>query len=532
MRHVFLLLSIFIAGFNSFSQGLPSLASPGQSVRTHLDYLQDEKYNDSIASTPFISTKVSPSEALIAAIRWKQVLDGKGIYVETDEIPINPNHFDSVSHRYRYVVTSEFPNVYLEKSGNKWIYPPSSVHAINQAHEQLFRFGTDRLLTLLPKIGTRKILGLYLWQYVAILMLISIAVIVQRLFSLFFNRLFLRIVKKAGYEHLADGYLIPIAKPAGVFVVLILLVVFIPVLQLPASTAYFAIIAVKACVPLFGTVVFYRMVNIFSLYLERMAKKSRSTLDDQLVPLIRKVLKTFVVVIGTLFVLSNLNIDIVPLLTGLSIGGLAFALAAQDTIKNFFGSLMIFIDKPFQIGDWITSGDIDGNVEEVGFRSSRIRTFRNSMMYVPNGKLADSTIDNHGLRKYRRFYTQIALTYDTPPELIQLFVDGLKKVVEKHPDTRKDYYNIFLNDMATYSLNIMFYIFFEVPDWTEELRARHEVLLEILKLGKKLGVNFAFPTQTLHMENFPGKLSLSPTYSSPEEMRNSLDEFFGEPGKA
>ena len=255
-------------------------------------------------------------------------------------------------------------------------------------------------------------------------------------------------------------------------------------------------------------------------------KKTDTALDDQLVPLIRKVLKTFVVAIGTLFILSNLNIDIVPLLTGLSIGGLAFALAAQDTIKNFFGSLMIFIDKPFQIGDWITSGEIDGNVEEVGFRSSRIRTFRNSLMSVPNGKLADRTIDNHGLRKYRRFYTQIAVTYDTPPELLQTFIDGLVQIVMNHPHTRKDYYNIFLNDMASFSLNIMFYIFFEVPNWTEELKARHEVLMEILMLGEKLEVNFAFPTQTLHMENFPGKLSNSPTYSSKEEARASLDEFF------
>ncbi|CAN0285517.1 unnamed protein product, partial [Chrysoparadoxa australica] len=198
------------------------------------------------------------------------------------------------------------------------------------------------------------------------------------------------------------------------------------------------------------------LVNILALYLKHLAEKTKSTLDDQLVPLVRKTLKTFVVVIGSLFVLDNLNIDILPLVTGLSIGGIAFALAAQDTIKNFFGSLMIFIANPFQIGDWITAGDIDGTVEEVGFRSSRIRTFRNSLMYVPNSKLADSTVDNHGLRQYRRFYTQIALTYDTPPELIQTFIEGLRKIVENHPDTRKDYFHVYLNYMAAFSLNVMF----------------------------------------------------------------------------
>jgi MscS family membrane protein len=236
-----------------------------------------------------------------------------------------------------------------------------------------------------------------------------------------------------------------------------------------------------------------------------------------------------VVIIGTLFVLSSLQINIIPLLTGLSIGGLAFALAAQDTIKNFFGSLMIFIDKPFQIGHWITSGEIDGTVEEVGFRSSRIRTFRNSVMYVPNGKLADSTIDNHGLRQYRRFFTQIAVTYDTPPHVMEEFIIGLRKIVEKHPDTRKDYYNIYFNDLASFSLNIMFYIFFQVPDWPAELKARHEVLLEIMKLAEKLGINFAFPTQTLHMENFPGQPSLSPSYLSRDELKIRLRDYFHEP---
>jgi MscS family membrane protein len=310
--------------------------------------------------------------------------------------------------------------------------------------------------------------------------------------------------------------------------VILLLSVLLPVLQLPADASHWIMISLKTLLPLFATIVFYRLVDVLSMYLEHLATKTQSTLDDQLVPLVRKTLKTFVVSIGTLFILQNLDIPIIPLLTGLSIGGLAFALAAQDTIKNFFGSLMIFIDKPFQIGDWITSGEIDGSVEEVGFRSSRVRTFRNSLMYVPNGKLADSTIDNHGMREYRRFYTQIAVTYDTPAELLETFIVGLRKIVENHPDTRKDYYHIYFNEMASFSLNIMFYIFFKVPDWPAELKARHEILMEVMKLGRSLGVHFAFPTQTLHMENFPGKPSLSPEYPEKEKVDQQMAAYFNQ----
>ncbi len=523
-----IIIGILFFSLVSHGQTHPNLSSPSKAISTHLYYLQDETYNDSLARLPFLSTGIDTEEALIYARKLKQVLDGSGIYIDISTIPSDQNYFDSTRLKQEYIQTDKYPNIILRKVGGNWIYPSSSLIAIDEAHSQLFRFGTDKLVNLLPKLGDRKVMGLYLYQYISILILVFLAVLIQRVFSLLFNKLFLRLIKKAGYEQLTDGFLIPIAKPSSVFVVLILLAVFVPVLQLPPTTIYYTTLIIKALIPLFATIIFYRLANILSLYLERVAKRTKSTLDDQLVPLIRKTLKAFVVAIGTLFVLDNLNIDIIPLLTGLSIGGLAFALAAQDTIKNFFGSLMIFIDKPFQIGDWITSGEIDGTVEEVGFRSSRIRTFRNSVMYVPNGKMADSMVDNHGLRSYRRFYTQISITYDTPPELIETFIDGLRRIVDNHPNTRKDYYNIYLNDMASHSLNIMFYIFFQTPDWPGELRARHEVLLEVIRLADKLGINFAFPTQTLHVENFPGQLSMSPTYASKDQMRKDLDEFFAD----
>ncbi|MBV6644874.1 MAG: mechanosensitive ion channel [Cyclobacteriaceae bacterium] len=524
MKHVLFTVLIFFGQIITFGQSY--LGSPQQSVRTHLYYLQDETYNDSLAALPFQGGDRTLAEAKELAIQFKQILDGEGLYIDVDDIPASAEYYDSLRNKQRYILTKNYPEIYLIRKGDNWIYAERSILAIKDVHAQVFRFGTDRLLTFLPKLGTKKIFGLYLYQYFGILILAFLSALIHKVFTYLFNVLLLRLFLKAGYERLAEGFLKPVARPISLFFVMALLLVFVPSLQLPPTYAYYIMILLRAVLPLFGTIVFYQLVNILSMYLEKVARSSSSTLDDQLVPLLRKTLKAFVVVIGTLFVLDNMNIDIIPLLTGLSIGGLAFALAAQDTIKNFFGSLMIFIDKPFQIGDWITSGEIDGNVEEVGFRSSRIRTFRNSVMYVPNGKMADSTIDNHGLRRYRRFYTQIGLMYDTPPELIEIFVEGLRKIVEQHPDTRKDYHNIYFNDMASFSLNIMFYIFFDVPDWSAELKARHEILLEIMKLADKLGVNFAFPTQTLHMENFPGQASLSPQYIPKNEMQARLDEYF------
>ncbi len=527
-----LLIVMLISGlpYLAFSQDSLdySLESPYNAVFTHLNFLQEENYLPELSSRVFNQSGRTEEEAIELAQKLKQILDGTGSYINMEDVSKNPNYIDSTTNKSRYILVKRFPNIYLEKQVNQWIYSERSTREIDIIHQEVYPFGIDKLLTLLPKAGTRKILGLHIWQYLGILILIFLSFLIHKIFTLIFERIIINFLQRSGYKDVAQKLVLPVARPISIFFVILLFVMLVPVLQLPAITSRYIILSLKAALPLFGTIVFYRLVNILTYYLNKLVLKTESTLDDQLVPLIRKTLKAFVVVVGSLFILDNLNVPIIPLLTGLSIGGLAFALAAQDTIKNFFGSLMIFIDKPFQIGDWITSEDVDGTVEEVGFRSTRIRSFRNSVYYIPNGKLADRTIDNHGLRRYRRFFTTLSLTHDTPPDMIQTFVDGLIKIVHNHPQTRKDFHQIHFNDMGESSLNVMFYIFFEVPEWSDELRARHEVLMQIVRLADKLGVNFAFPTRTLHMENFPGKASLSPQYKSKDELKRDLDEFFAD----
>jgi MscS family membrane protein len=164
---------------------------------------------------------------------------------------------------------------------------------------------------------------------------------------------------------------------------------------------------------------------------------------------------------------------------------------------------MILFDRPFQVGDWIIVGVAEGTVEEIGFRSTRLRTFYNSVISIPNSELMNAKVDNMGRRQYRRLRTTLRLTYDTPPAKLKAFVDGIKEIILKHPQTRKDYFHVVFNDYGPSSLDVMLYMFFEVPDWTEELLAREQVLTDILTLAESIGVSFAFPTQTLHIESMP-----------------------------
>jgi MscS family membrane protein len=199
-----------------------------------------------------------------------------------------------------------------------------------------------------------------------------------------------------------------------------------------------------------------------------------------------------------------LHINITSLLAGLGLGGIAFALAAQDTVKNFFGSVTVLLDRSFQVGDWVVVGDIEGTVEELGFRSTRIRTFYNSLITLPNSNLISAHVDNYGERRYRRWKTYLGVAYGTPPVTVDALCEGIRELVRRHPYTRKDYYHVYLNEFGAHSLDILLYIFFETPDWATELRERHRLAVDILRLARHLGVEIAFPTQTLYLKRDHG----------------------------
>ena len=257
----------------------------------------------------------------------------------------------------------------------------------------------------------------------------------------------------------------------------------------------------KIVMVLVGVVAFYRLIDLVMAYFAARAAQTASRLDDVLVPLVQKTLKVVAVAFGILFIAKAFGFQITPLLAGLGVGGLAFGLAAQDTLKNFFGSVNVVLDRPFQVGDWIQVGDVEGTVESVGLRSSRIRTFYNSQVTVPNSDIMVSKVDNLGRRRFRRISCMISVTYSTPPEKLEAFCEGIRELIRRHPYTRKDYYHTWVNKFAASSIDILLYCFHECPEWGTELRERHRLFLDIIRLAQRLGVEFAFPTQTVHVHH-------------------------------
>lgn len=236
-----------------------------------------------------------------------------------------------------------------------------------------------------------------------------------------------------------------------------------------------------------------------------------------MVPFFDKTSKVFVVCLGIVFIADVLGISPASLLAGLGIGGLALALAAQDTVKNLFGSLTVILDRPFEIGDDIKIGaDITGTVEEVGFRSTRIRTYENTLITVPNGNLISATVDNQGKRTFFRCRLLLGLQYDTAPDKIHAFTEGLIELARNHPDTRKEVIRAGLHEFSASSLDVLFICHFAVADHAANIKARHILLLGIITLANRIGVEFAYPTQTVHL------VPDDPTRTSPRLLPQSL----------
>ncbi len=247
----------------------------------------------------------------------------------------------------------------------------------------------------------------------------------------------------------------------------------------------------------------YKLADAVGTFLQRAALKTDTSLDDQLVPLARKSLKIMVIVLGGLIALQSFGFNVVSLLAGLGLGGLALALAAQDTAANVFGSITIFLDKPFQVGDLIEVSGTKGIVEEIGFRSTSIRSQYNSLITIPNSVMAKEKIDNLGVRTSHRIKHVVGLTYNTSPQKISDFIDSVKYTLHQNPLVLKE--NICVNfvNMGDFNLQILVQFFIVPTELDNELEIQQEVLVNIMKIAENLDVSFAFPTQTIHFDKSP-----------------------------
>lgn len=368
------------------------------------------------------------------------------------------------------------------------------------------------------------VIGIEVWQFIG-LGVMAVIVVVARFAVIRLAGLLIRRRTAPERHEFWQHELKRLQRPLLLMLGAITLAIGFPVLDFDPDVEnvvrIFANFASTAAAVLFG----FRVVDAAADYWEQIAAETDSKLDDQLVPLARTSGKIFVGAIGAIFILQNLNINITSLVAGLGLGGLAVALAAQDTVRNLLGGATILADKPFQAGDWVILGDIEGTVEQVGFRSTRIRTFADSLITVPNARMTDTAVNNMGQRSWRRYYTTVGIAYHTDPDRIQAFVEGVRAIVRSNPNMRHNYYIVELHSFGDSALNIMVYTFIGAANWNEELRTRHVFNLDIIRLANELQVEFAFPTQTLHLASSVEGAQEIPAPRDRSDLAQSIDDF-------
>lgn len=232
----------------------------------------------------------------------------------------------------------------------------------------------------------------------------------------------------------------------------------------------------------------------------------KNAMSDTLTPFLEKLFTAVIWILGLLLFLSNIGFEVTSLIAGLGLGGLAFALAAKDTLGNFFASLAIFLDRPFVVGDMVDIGGQEGTVREVGMRSTRLQSFQGDTEFVlPNSYVAENIIENISKRRGVRFDFMLGLVYETSPQKIRKAVEIVKAILEQHDDVEEGYWVNFY-EFGDFSLNIQVKMLLSSgPDNSYDyvLRAREEINFEILEQFLQEKIEMAFPTQTLDIRRQP-----------------------------
>ncbi|WP_162053983.1 mechanosensitive ion channel family protein [Pontibacter pamirensis] len=248
------------------------------------------------------------------------------------------------------------------------------------------------------------------------------------------------------------------------------------------------------------TWVILRFADFVGMVFKIRTEKTTSKLDDQLVPFFKDFAKVLIVIFAFLTMLGAVfGVNVAGLVAGLGVGGLAIAFAAKESLENLLASFTIFLDQPFVVGDLVQVGELIGVVEKIGFRSTRIRTLEKSFVTLPNKHMIDKPLDNLTLRTFRRAKFDINLTYDTTSEQIRAITRDIQDFIDQHPRTNQDGRIRFLS-LGAHSKDVMVLYFVDTMDWNEYIDIKEEINYKIVDIVERHGAEFAFPTQTLHLQ--------------------------------
>ncbi|MCX8108516.1 MAG: mechanosensitive ion channel family protein [Verrucomicrobiae bacterium] len=344
-----------------------------------------------------------------------------------------------------------------------------------------------------------RVFGEPLWKYLASILFVLTAILSAKVVDYIVARK-LKVWAEKTKTRFDDLLLTLLRGPVKVVVFVLLLHIGLRLFEWPRWIQEYLSKGLRVVVAWSITYVLVKSVDpLLQYWREGLKPDDDKLLDSHLLPLMRKSIKVFIVILAVLFTSQNLGLNITSLLAGLSIGGLALGLAAQDTVANILGAIAIFLDKPFRVGDRIQFDGVDGVVESIGLRSTRIRNLDGHLVTVPNKTMGNATIVNISRRPNIRTIMDIGITYDTPPEKIQLALEILEKVFREHPMTSDVI--VSFTQFADSSLNLRVIHWWNGTDYRAYMAGMRELNLRIKERFDAAGLSFAFPTRTLYVKH-------------------------------
>lgn len=350
-------------------------------------------------------------------------------------------------------------------------------------------------------------LGNPLREYIICASIIIAALTLKRFGATFLSRQSFKLFKKLSGGRKSEELVVLVRKPFEQLLTLIMLYLAFDRLDFPAEWGFdpvseFGVRMVLHRVWLIamfviGTRIFLRATDYFAYLLSH---REESPFSPELAGFIKELIKVLIIVLmvfaGLRFIF---DVNITALVASLGIGGLAVALAAQDTLANLLGSFIIYLDKPFKTGDYIEAGEIKGTIEHVGFRTTRVRTLEKSLLTVPNKKLIDTALNNISMSEARRVRFSLTLTYKSKPDQILHIIDDIKRELDAHPKIQENP-TVRFTDFDSSSLNILVNYFVHGHEYDTMIEVKEEMNVKIMRIVEQNNCEFAYPTQTVYVQ--------------------------------
>ena len=404
-----------------------------------------------------------------------------------------------------------------EKSG--WFVSSTTLSRVPRLYKE---FGYGPLGEILPRPLFQRFGELELWQWIGLLAVLLLAYFIGLVMASLIVRIARRLVSRT-QTTLDDRVLKLTSGPLTATLTVGLLYFGTLFLRLSVGGQRVMGGLCKAAVVVTLTWLALRIVDLVAEVIEHKFTKSGETMAITVVPVARRVVKVFLIIIAVMSALQNMGYNVTGLIAGLGVAGLAVALAAQKTFENFFGALSILADRPVKRGDFCRFGDKIGTIEDIGLRSTRIRTLDRTLVTVPNSEFSVLQLENFAARDRIRFFTILGLRYETSADQLRHVLIELRRLLIAHAMVHPDPARVRFVGFGAFSLDLEIFSYVLTSDWNEFLAIREDLMLHIIDIVEASGTGFAFPSQTLYLGKDDG-LDVTRTQEAEERVRAWREE--------